>query len=177
MTIEPQIKLSKRKFVRYTINGAFFLSLLFCQCSPGKKSGSGGNYKYDRFQSSDLPAYVEAIIFSTGHKLSSSSSLNWGNWTISFPSGQLPVATSMRNQENPGGNGNMSIVGLKASNPVEGWGFDCSMQFCRGCSECAQSFKPPSGKNAPRHCCIRIYSGSERKAEIYIDCPVDVQMK
>ena len=173
MTIEPRIKLSKRKFVRYSINGALFLSLLFCQCSPGKTSGSGGKYKYDRFHSSDFPAYVEAIIFSTEHKLSSSSPLNWGNWTISFPSGQLPVAKAGYYR---GGNGEMVIEGLKASNPVEG-SFSCMMQFCVGCSGCYSPLKPSSGKNAPRHCCIRIISNSSSNTEIEIDCPVDVQMK
>ncbi len=175
MNIEIQKKRRKKKFARNTIGSALFLSLLFCQCSLGKMAGGGGKYKYDRFHSGDFPAFVEAVIFSSGNKLSQSSRMKWGNWTISFPGSELPVAKS-------GGGGDMYMTGFSASNPVQGE-FPCAIQCCIACAY--------TGDQADKRLFIRrcrILIGSDAVPDvdftkrtfgtvIVIDCPVDVQLK
>lgn len=175
MSIENQEKQHSKKITSYIIPVCIILNLFFMHCSPGKMAGTGGKYKYDRFHSSDFPAFVEAIIFSAQDRLSASAKLKWGNWTISFPQSGSPVAKS-------GGGGDMYMTGLIASNPVQGE-FPCAIQCCIAC---AYTGDQANKKLFIRRC--RILIGSDAIADvdytkrtfgtiIVIDCPIDVQLK
>jgi len=57
----------------------------------GTSFGQKNNWKH--FHSSDFPAYIQEIDFSNSI-LSQSSSVTWGNWTVSFKNGALPIMES-----------------------------------------------------------------------------------
>ncbi len=59
----------------------------------------------------DFPAHVRAIVFASGNRIDSSSSVCWGNWCVTFGS-EPPVARLLDDL--------FMIEPLECKNPVEG---------------------------------------------------------
>ena len=142
-------------------------SLLFTGCVGTQVGTSQGKYQYDKLHSSDFPAYVESIIFGSGNVLSQNSSMKWGNWTISFPKSQAPIAKS-------GGGGDIVMTGFIASNPVEGE-YSCTIQACKAC---AYTGYEADRRQFIRRCRIIIGEGQMNFDNVIsIVCFTDVKLK
>jgi type 1 fimbria pilin len=66
-----------------------------------------------------------------GNILDATHTVNWGNWTASFPFGQMPVAKYFQANSQPGSISSTVISGLSCSNSISG-SQSCSITIAYG---------------------------------------------